>query len=448
MDARSDPPDSATGTPPTSRGARAYASSVIGGSVVVALVGTVYRMALQANFFNDDFHWLFDARRFEWANLLHLDRYNHFYRPVIEVYFHFALRVFGCSPAPFHALSIGLHLVNAWILFLFARALTASPVTAFAAVLLFCVQPGYVEAVTWVGAITDLLPATWFLLTLFLHLRFLQRHLWAYEAAAFLAFALCLGTHESAVTIPPMMVALDLLLHWPARAVDIGAWTRQRVRCYAPFAVALAGFLVVTYVVNSRSYLVREGHYAVGWHAVPNIFDYLAGLYVGRRRPAWYVGTALVIAAVLRRGTPRMRFFLVWIVVTLLPASFFTWGTASRYLYVPAAGFALLLADLAVAGCLRAVRARMPPLVANGLTVLVVGVLVARFAMFAHGAVRGFRDLTRPYDRFVSAVRSAPGASLGQLYVSPQDVAGIEAIYVDPAAETALCAAGVHVVVR
>jgi len=179
---------------PRAPGALAWA----GVSLLLALVAVVYRAAVGSNFFNDDFHWLFEARRLEWSNLVRLDRYNHFYRPVIEIYFHLGQRVFGCDPMPFHLLSLGIHLVNTGLLFLFTRALTASSCTAFVTVLLCCVQPGYVEAVVWVGAITDLLPATWFLLVLWLHMRFLQRRWWGHYAPALAAFLVCLGTHESA----------------------------------------------------------------------------------------------------------------------------------------------------------------------------------------------------------------------------------------------------------
>jgi hypothetical protein len=422
------------------------ALAVAGGALVLALVAVVYRAVVGSNFFNDDFHWLFEARRLEWSNLVRLDRYNHFYRPVVEIYFHLGQRVFGCDPMPFHVLSVGIHLVNTGLLFLLTRALTASSCTAFVTVLLFCVQPGYVEAVVWVGAITDLLPATWFLLVLWLHVRFLQRQWWGDYAAALAAFLVCLGTHESAVTILPMMVAVDALLDWP-RPRHAWPWIRARVARYTPFAVALAGFLVVAYVVNSRSYLVREGHYALGWHALGNLFDYVAGMYVGRRRLLWHIGVALVAVAILARGTPRMRFALAWIVVTLLPVLPFTWGTASRYLYVPAAGFALLLAELVIGGATQLQRAGWPRRNVHGLTALVVTVLVLRFATFAEHGVRNFRDLTRPYDRLTTAVRQAALLSSGELHLPAAEVEGIDAIYLDAAAETALCRTGVRVVV-
>jgi len=243
-----------------------------------------------------------------------------------------------------------------------------------------------------------------------------------------------------------MMVAIDALLHWP-RPRHAWPWMRSRVVRYTPFAVALAAFLVVAYVVNSRSYLVREGHYALGWHAIGNFFDYVAGMYVGRRRLLWHIGVAIAAIAILSRGTPRMRFALAWIVVTLMPVLFFTWGTASRYLYVPAPGFALLLAELVIGGATRLERAGWPGRAVQGFSALVVAVLVLRSAAFAEHGVRNFRNMTRPHDRFVTAVRQATQDSSGALHLTPEDVEGIDAIYLDAAAETALGRPGVRVVV-
>jgi len=415
--------------------------------VVVALVAWVYRDAAALPFFNDDFHWLFDARRFSWAGLVDLARYDHFYRPVIALYFHFGQRVFGCDPAPFHVVSVGLHLLNAGLLALIAWRLTHCRWTTAAAVLLFSVQPAYVEAVVWVGAITDLLPATWVLLGMWLHLVWLQDGRRLARVASFVVFAVCLGTHESAVTLLPMMVALDLLHAWPTLP-GLPGWVRMRWRTYAAFAAMLAAFLVVAWIVNSRSYLVRDGYYRPGWHMADNLFSYLAGMYVGRRRVAWHLGVAVVLALLAWRGTPRVRFLLVWIVVTLAPVLPFTWGTASRYGYVPAAGFALLLADRIVAGVGALQRAGTPRRVATVAGVAIVAALTIRFGWFARGGVNDFRRLAAPYERFAVAVQAADREAPGRIRLTPRDVAGIEQAFVDPAAETALCRADVHVAIQ
>ena len=115
-----------------------------------------------------DFHWFGEARRFAWINLLYLERYGHFYRPVIEIYFFVGQRLFGCAPLPFHLASLSIHLVNTATVFFFARRLAGSTRFAALSVFLFVLQPGYVQAVAWVAAITDLLGAFWYLLTLLL----------------------------------------------------------------------------------------------------------------------------------------------------------------------------------------------------------------------------------------------------------------------------------------
>jgi len=239
--------------------------------LITTAVVLVYRQATFAYFLEDDFHWLAGARRFEWGQLVNLDRYDHFYRPIIEIYFFLGARLFGCAALPFHLASVGLHLLNTGVLFLFARRLSGSLLSASLAVILFVVQSGYAEAVAWVAAITDLLPAFWYLLTLLLHLRFLQTGRWWAYGAAMATFTACLLTHETAATLLPLMLALDALLMLEgSRDRTVSRPAAWLVR-YAPFAVLLMLFLVVSFIVNSRSYLVRDGYYALGWHAIPRI---------------------------------------------------------------------------------------------------------------------------------------------------------------------------------
>src|SRR5262249_44501638 len=140
-------------------------------------------------------------------------------------------------------------------------------------------------------------------------------------------------------------VVLDLAVRAGATGpMPFASWLRVAGVRYVPYAVLLAGSLTIAYVVNSRSYLIREGHYRFGWHAVPHMLQFILSLYVGRRSMASSLVIAAVAAVLLWRGSPRVRFAVVFLFVTLAPPSFFTWGNVSRYLYLPAAPFALLLA--------------------------------------------------------------------------------------------------------
>jgi hypothetical protein len=74
----------------------------IGAVALTAIVAAIYRDVTRAYYFNDDFQWLQGARTFAVANVLHIERYNHFYRPVIEIYFFIGRRLFGCHAPSFH----------------------------------------------------------------------------------------------------------------------------------------------------------------------------------------------------------------------------------------------------------------------------------------------------------------------------------------------------------
>lgn len=350
---------------------------------------------------------------------------------------------------PFHLASLGIHFLNTATVFFFARRLSGSMRYGALSVLLFVVQPGYVQAVAWVAAITDLLGAFWYLLTLLLYLRFLQtRESWVY-AATLGTFTACLLTHESSVTLLAMMIALEALSAFRSGRGYETMRVRALLARYAPFAVLLAGFLVVAYVVNSRSYLVREGYYAIGFHAIRNVFHYVVALYVGQRTIVDYSLIVAAVGALLLWGTNQMRFLVLWIVVTLSPVLLFTWGIASRYTYVPAAGFAMLLAEVILAaetGAAHWIDRRTARIVFTAVAVF----LAIRFAAFAQEGSEGFRLSTAPYQQLVARIRSdnslvPPDRTV---YVAPSLVAAIPEIYRDAVAETALCTQDVRLAVR
>jgi sorbitol-specific phosphotransferase system component IIC len=420
-----------------------------GAAVLAGAVLIVYSRSTSGYFFDDDFHWLAQTQSFAPANLFDLSRYDHFYRPVIELYFYAGLALFGCDPFPFHVASVAIHLLTAGLVYAFARAIAASVPTAFLASLFFAVQPGFTDAVTWIGAITDLLPVPFYVLTMWLHVRPRQRPTSRAPAATIFTFVLCHLSHESAATLLPMMLAADVLL------AEGGSWRTglhailRRWRYYAPFVLILLAYLAIAYVVNTRSYLVREGHYAFGWHALPNILNYILWLYVGQRAVLDYAATTLVLVAVMVWGSPRMRFAALWIVVTLLPVSFFTWENAPRYLYLPAVGFSILLADLVYA--LRGViAARMTASYAHAAVIAIAAVLALRFGVFAKKAADSFPARAAAYQRLVSELRRAnPTAVSGaSVFIDQRFLEGIPELYRQPAAAVGLCLPDVRLEMR
>src|SRR3979411_3195721 len=123
------------------------AHRILASATIVAAAAFVYRAAVSAYFFDDDFQWLVSTWAFQPAHLLDIAHQSHFYRPIIEVYFAAATPLFGGSPTLFHIANIGLHAANGVLLFALARALSGNSAHAFLAALFFVVQPGDVDAI-------------------------------------------------------------------------------------------------------------------------------------------------------------------------------------------------------------------------------------------------------------------------------------------------------------
>ena len=112
------------------------------------------------------------------------------------------------------------------------------------------------------------------------------------------------------------------------------------------------------------------------------------------------------MALLLVWGTRRARFAVCWMIVALLPFVFFTWGNTSRYLYLPAMGFAILLAE-GIAWLerfmLRWPGVRWRLVVMN----LVIAAVAIRFAVFASKAVKGFSAGAERYREYGATLRTA-----------------------------------------
>jgi Dolichyl-phosphate-mannose-protein mannosyltransferase len=372
----------------------------LGLAVVVAIVA-VYWRAVGAYFYEDDFAWLASTFTFQPVHIFDIGAYSHFYRPVIELYFWAAAPVFGGSPALFHAASIVFHVLNAVLLFLFVREATGSERYGFLSAWFFVGIPGYVEAIAWIGALAEPIGAIFGCLALWTFLRFSKSGGAAWRALSLAAFALALLTHESSVVFFPVL----LLAGWafaPARRSQ--DW-RLYARWFWPYALFLAVYLAIDLPINARNYVVGERLYRPGLHIVQNTLRYVVTLYVGQHNLPSYVGTAAVVVMLLARGSRRVRFATCWMLLALMPFAPFTWANTSRYLYLPAMGFAMLVAEL-IEWIDRAAAARMRPGARQAVVGLLVAAIGVRFCLFAAEGVEHFAERTEPYRRFIMDVRA------------------------------------------
>ncbi len=392
---------------------------VIAASVIlVSAAVIVYHNALSAYFFDDDFQWLLGAWAFHSSQLLGFGALNHFYRPVIDLYFAAATPLFRGSPVLFHLTSILLHAANALVVFALARLVSRSTLYGFLAALFFVVQPSDIDAIAWVGALAEALGAFFGCLSLLFFLKWLMEGRARWRELSVFLFLLALLTHESSVIFLPLLALAD----WATRKGEGGkgkgdgrSWI---TRAYAPYIALTIAYLAIDLWINSRNYVVSQGHYTIGLHVVRNALDYIDALYVGRRDALNYAVIAIGLALLILRGNRRVRFATWWMLLALAPFLFFNWGNASRYLYQPAIGFSMLLAD-GVMSLDRVLGPRAAPLARAAILAALVAGIAVRFALFAMANVTSFAERTQVYRNYTAQFREIHGEVPSHTTVAP-----------------------------
>jgi hypothetical protein len=393
----------------------------------------IYVPAVDSYLVNDDFQWIEGAMTASVARILTVNDRVHFYRPAIEAYFAAMHASFGCSARALHIASVALHLINTGLVMALAILLVGRSSYAAIAGVLFATQPGPAEAVLWPSAVTTLLCATFGLSMLVADVRRSGR---GGMVLVTLAFAGALACHESGVMFLPAAV---LLRHVRGEQRPLLSWLRE----YLPSLLLLGVYVPLTAWINLRNYVVTQGYYAIGPHIGENFLNYLVSLYAGQRRTADYVFAIAAGGALMSKAAPRVRAWCFWIVIALLPALPFAWGTASRYLYVATIPFCFLLAEGAL--WLHHTLARTLParrVLVGAITVAVVAFLVGRSASFARKGAESFHAAAEPYRLLAENVRRTVD---GRVHLDTRAFASIPALYVTPLARTAVCDPGVAV---
>ena len=297
----------------------------------VGLAFGVYISTLRLGFLSDDFVLAARAAR------------NEFLGPAAEFFRPLSLLVYklgGTRPVALHAFNIVLHGVNSALVVPVALSFGLSPAVAIVAGGLFLTYPGHVEAVAWSAGVQDLLMTA---LTLAAIVMFRTRPVWA---AAPLAAALL--AKETAVAAPAL-AWLSQPRRW--RVVVAGAAV---VIVYAVLRITF-GPVSRGYIVAPTGYLIKEllvrpfATLTVPLHSEVVVRWPLIGVVL-----ASSVVVLVIRAAAIWQGDRRTILTLVaatlWVLLAAAPVYTLlnVTGTlqGARYLYLPACGWAVLIAAL------------------------------------------------------------------------------------------------------
>lgn len=186
------------------------------------------------------------------------------WQPVTNLSFLLVSQFFGVAPGAHHLANALLHAANAALLFLLLWQLTNATWRSAIAAAVFAWHPLRVESVAWISERKDVLCAFFFLLALLFYVRFAQeskigmpagagrrRRGGIYYAASLFAFVLALLSKPMAVTLPCVLLLLDV---WPLRTISNLKFEFQTIKPLLlekiPFFAIMVVFCVATYMIQ------------------------------------------------------------------------------------------------------------------------------------------------------------------------------------------------------
>ena len=318
------------------------------------------------------------------------------------------VELFDLDPAAHQRTSRWIHALSALLLFLFLARTTRAPAPSFLAAGLFALHPQHVESVHWISERKDVLSGLFWMATLLAHAHYARRPSWARYLLVASTLLLGLLAKATGVTLPFVLLLMDL---WPLgrlRATDgrSGEPLRRLVLEKLPLLL-LAAAIAATAIATQSAYGTPASFERLPLDARVSNAATAAATYLGKalwptNLAAFYPHPAaldpgfepwnarallalLAIAAALaaawrsRRRRPWITVGVCWFLGTLVPLSGLVQvgvqSRADRYAYLPLIGFyaavcwtawealprarrALIVLGLAALGALSFVTAR------------------------------------------------------------------------------------------
>ena len=275
-------------------------------------------------------------------------------RPFPAVTYQVAALPGAGSPVANHAINIGFHAINAWLVLRIgetAAGLSLGP-AAFAAIV-FATLPMHPESVAWVTGRVDSMPACFYLLSFLLYDRWRALGRASLYIWSVIACFVALFTKQNAVTLPATLMLYDAIV---ARHRVRLSWNWMRP--YVPFVALTGGYLALRFVLfgevarESSLNEVRLNLFLdnVSIHLKRMVFGE-AGLALSGVNAVVRVcaGAALVgVAAAFAREyarrmiRPAVYFLIVWVALGIAPTLVAGYGSP-RHMYLASVGWTLFL---------------------------------------------------------------------------------------------------------
>lgn len=290
-------------------------------------------------------------------------RQSSFYRPLQILSFRIDYSLWGDNPFGFHLTSTIIHIVNTILIYFFITTVFKNRKLSLFCSFLFLIHPVQTEAVTYLASRSENVMLLFYMVSLLLYYMYRHTHQLRFLWLSLLGFICSLLSKEMAVSLPLIIVLLDLI--W----IDAITIEERLLKRYLPyFLIVIFYFYFRTFVLDlQRESITTYGllpiHYNTSLFIRLLTFCKVLSVYTGLlffpmklymerslsggvslvdplvATPLVIIVCVMMLSAKINR-TVLLGF--LWFLVTLLPVSGIipiNYLLAERYLYLPSIGF-------------------------------------------------------------------------------------------------------------
>lgn len=282
-----------------------------------------------------------------------------FWHPLTWISLMLDHELWGLNPGGYHLTNLLLHIVATLLLFSGLQRMTGSLVRSGFVAVLFALHPLHVESVAWIAERKDVLAAVFWMLSLLLYARYVEKPGRLRYGLVLLSFLLGLMAKPMVVTLPFMMLLFDL---WPLKRLSAGNWKPLIVE-KIPMLLMGAAVGVVTVLTEQQigalkslaefPFLSRLSNaiVAYGFYLYKMVWPVNLSVHYPHPGswPLWLVSVSLpglgVITIFSLKRFKSQPYFVVgwlWYLISLLPVigliQIGSHAFADRYTYLPLIG--------------------------------------------------------------------------------------------------------------
>jgi len=370
------------------------------------------------------------------------------YRPVATLSYYLIHAAAGLDPFYYHIVSLGLHILNAVLVYWLIYCVIKNPFCALIGGLLFACHPAQTEAVDCISYNEDLLTAFFYLGAFLLYLKLDPADIksgFKYFVGSLFCFLLGLLSKEMAITLPAIIVLYDLSLRVKPeqslnRALVLKTLKGRRLFYAGYLAVSLVYLSVrfvflsnpqassphvdtalmerIVYLPNHIFSFIKLALFPVNLNA-DYVFSYPPGFWEISNLIGFFSVVFLAVVGTYTYKYSKQFFFCTWwFLLTLFPVyniiPIFN-PFADRYLYIPSVGFCLLAAFIFRRLVFKKLPAK-PALIISALAAVIA--IVGFYATVAVARNRDWKDSLTLWSKTVisSPNSSVAHGSLGRAY--------------------------------